>query len=330
MRMLIRHRALLQSGCRIARSNVSLVEAPLSCRRESAAALVVGSHRADHTGTRDDRDPPVRPVGTTAWWRHDRRRPTARRVRARADARPHHPHREPARPRRSEPADRRRRSRPSTSTSRAGRRACRGSATGRSAPASGPAGRSAGSGAAAASTPCSSTPRCRRSPPRTTCGGSRPSSRSTPRRSSTTSSAPTTATPRATPRIEQLKWRANRACFARAAMIVTWAEWTKAGLVERYEVPADKVVVIPPGVDYERWAAVGAPQRRRRARTAPVRILFVGGDLERKGGLVLLDAVRAPARRRRRRRARRRHARRRPGAATACASTTASARTARS
>ena len=53
---------------------------------------------------------------------------------------------------------------------------------------------------------------------------------------------------------EGLKWRANRACFARAARIVTWAEWTKRGLVDRYEVPAEKVIVIPPGVHYDAWA----------------------------------------------------------------------------
>ena len=90
-------------------------------------------------------------------------------------------------------------------------------------------------------------------------------------------------------RIEHLKWRANRACFARAAAIVTWAEWTRDGLVDRYDVPADKIVVIPPGVDYERWAAIGADDGRA---DGAVRVLFVGGDFVRKGGDVLLDALR--------------------------------------
>ena len=89
---------------------------------------------------------------------------------------------------------------------------------------------------------------------------------------------------------EGLKWRANRACFARAARIVTWAEWTKRGLVERYEVPAEKVIVIPPGVHYDAWTTPvgrdGEPSADR-----PVRVLFVGGDLERKGGLLLVDAI---------------------------------------
>jgi glycosyltransferase involved in cell wall biosynthesis len=90
-------------------------------------------------------------------------------------------------------------------------------------------------------------------------------------------------------RVEHLKWRANRACFARAVRIVTWAEWTKRGLVDRYEVPADKIVVIPPGVHYDAWASV-APGGRGAG--GPVRVLFVGGDLERKGGLLLVEAIR--------------------------------------
>lgn len=90
------------------------------------------------------------------------------------------------------------------------------------------------------------------------------------------------------PRIERWKWRANRLCFARAAAVVTWAAWTKQGLVDRYDVPADKIVVIPPGVDHGRWvSSVGED-----ADDGIVRILFVGGDLARKGGHLLVSAIR--------------------------------------
>jgi glycosyltransferase involved in cell wall biosynthesis len=90
-------------------------------------------------------------------------------------------------------------------------------------------------------------------------------------------------------RAERLKWRANRDCFAAARAVVTWAEWTKCGLVDRYEVPADKVTVIPPGVDPGTWVARTEP---RGTDDAPVRVLFVGGDLARKGGLTLIEAMR--------------------------------------
>jgi glycosyltransferase involved in cell wall biosynthesis len=92
------------------------------------------------------------------------------------------------------------------------------------------------------------------------------------------------------PRVEKLKWKLNRSCFMAAAALVTWSHWTKVDLVERYGVPADKIHVIPPGVDVDRWAGV-APPPRSPDRSA-VRILFVGADFDRKGGSTLLDAFR--------------------------------------
>jgi glycosyltransferase involved in cell wall biosynthesis len=91
-------------------------------------------------------------------------------------------------------------------------------------------------------------------------------------------------------RIENLKWRANRACFDRAAHVVTWAAWTRQGLIDEYGVAASKITVVPPGVDVSRWKRVDT--RPDDASNGPIRILFVGGDLERKGGLLLLDAFR--------------------------------------
>ena len=67
------------------------------------------------------------------------------------------------------------------------------------------------------------------------------------------------------------------------------SDWTKLGLVRDYEVPADKITVIPPGVNVQEWRR----PTPRVPHTDPVKILFVGGDLERKGGLVLLEAFRA-------------------------------------
>jgi glycosyltransferase involved in cell wall biosynthesis len=89
--------------------------------------------------------------------------------------------------------------------------------------------------------------------------------------------------------LEAMKWRLTRDCLRSARRLVSWSEWTKLGLVRDYEVPANKIVVIPPGVNVDEW-------RRPTPRVPhadPVKILFVGGDLERKGGLVLLEAFRA-------------------------------------
>jgi glycosyltransferase involved in cell wall biosynthesis len=89
-------------------------------------------------------------------------------------------------------------------------------------------------------------------------------------------------------RVERLKWHANRRCFDRAARIVTWSAWAQRGLVDGYGVDPGKIVVIPPGVIVSAWA----PPARRAAQSGSVRILFVGGDLARKGGALLLEALR--------------------------------------
>jgi glycosyltransferase involved in cell wall biosynthesis len=89
--------------------------------------------------------------------------------------------------------------------------------------------------------------------------------------------------------LENWKWRLNRDCFRSARRLVAWSEWTKLGLVRDYEVPADKITVIPPGVNVQQWRR----PMPREPHANPVKILFVGGDLERKGGLVLLEAFRA-------------------------------------
>jgi glycosyltransferase involved in cell wall biosynthesis len=89
--------------------------------------------------------------------------------------------------------------------------------------------------------------------------------------------------------VERMKWRAARRRFADAAHLVTWSDWAKRDLVDGYEVPEDKVTVVPPGVPVSEWTA---PDRHRTT-GSPVRLLFVGGDFERKGGRVLLEAFRA-------------------------------------
>lgn len=88
--------------------------------------------------------------------------------------------------------------------------------------------------------------------------------------------------------LEAIKWRLNRDCYRAARHIVVWAEWTKQGLVADYEVPADKITVIPPGVIVRDWER----KEQRTGASNAVKILFVGGDLRRKGGDLLLHAFR--------------------------------------
>lgn len=91
--------------------------------------------------------------------------------------------------------------------------------------------------------------------------------------------------------LERRKFEANRRCFEDAAHLVAWSSWARDGLVEEYGIPAAKISVIPPGVDVGQWK-----RRTKRAEPAepngPVRLLFVGGDLRRKGGDHLIAAFR--------------------------------------
>ncbi|MCA9978355.1 MAG: glycosyltransferase family 4 protein, partial [Anaerolineales bacterium] len=90
--------------------------------------------------------------------------------------------------------------------------------------------------------------------------------------------------------LENWKWQLNRNAFQAARHIVTWSEWAKKGLVREYEVPAEKITVIPPGVNMQDWRRL---QPRVTLTKAPVKLLFVGGNLERKGGFILLEAFRS-------------------------------------
>ncbi len=90
------------------------------------------------------------------------------------------------------------------------------------------------------------------------------------------------------PWIERLKKIAQQRCFARARHLVAWSVWTRDGLVADYGVAPEKITVIAPGVDIALWQR---NEPRADDRAAPVRILFVGGDLQRKGGDLLLQAA---------------------------------------
>lgn len=88
--------------------------------------------------------------------------------------------------------------------------------------------------------------------------------------------------------VESLKNALNRRTFNRARRLITWHEWGKRSLVDDYSVDGDKVEVVPPGIDLERWKF----PRSLASPDAPVRLLFVGGDFRRKGGEIMLAAFR--------------------------------------
>ncbi|MFV9503967.1 MAG: glycosyltransferase family 4 protein [Oscillochloridaceae bacterium umkhey_bin13] len=93
---------------------------------------------------------------------------------------------------------------------------------------------------------------------------------------------------KSTPTIELLKWRLSRSVFSAAAHLVTWSAWARQGLIQGYQVAPERITVIPPGVVSADWQA----PLPRQLHPGPLKLLFVGGDFERKGGKLLLEAHR--------------------------------------
>ncbi len=83
--------------------------------------------------------------------------------------------------------------------------------------------------------------------------------------------------------VRAAKHAANRRLFHAAAHLLPWSHWVEESLIRDYGVPAERISVIPPGADVERW------QPGVRREDGRVRILFVGGNFKRKGGDLLLD-----------------------------------------
>jgi glycosyltransferase involved in cell wall biosynthesis len=91
--------------------------------------------------------------------------------------------------------------------------------------------------------------------------------------------------------LTRYKHRVNVDIYRAARLILPWSNWTKDSVMRDYGIPEEKIVVLPPGVDTEQWSPPPAEMREARlAATSQVpRVLFVGGDFERKGGTLLLD-----------------------------------------
>ncbi len=94
------------------------------------------------------------------------------------------------------------------------------------------------------------------------------------------------------PLLEGAKRRWYRAVLNRAAGVVTWSDWALRSLREEYQVEPPRALVAHPGAGPGFFEAgrsrCQAPGRRPR-------ILFVGGQFQRKGGDHLLEAYRAVA-----------------------------------
>lgn len=80
---------------------------------------------------------------------------------------------------------------------------------------------------------------------------------------------------------ERLLWRY-------VTLFLPWSQWAADSLREQ-GVEDRRIHVLPPGVDLDAWRP--RPELRGQC-DGPLRLLFVGGDFERKGGPLLLEVMR--------------------------------------
>jgi glycosyltransferase involved in cell wall biosynthesis len=88
------------------------------------------------------------------------------------------------------------------------------------------------------------------------------------------------------PIAESIKGTLHRRVIRKARWYTTWSDWAKRSLVDDYDADGSKVTVVHPGTTLANFPA---PETKQRDPARPLQILFVGGDLERKGGDLLLS-----------------------------------------
>ena len=83
----------------------------------------------------------------------------------------------------------------------------------------------------------------------------------------------------------RLKKHFNDRTLRNAAFVLPFSNWARTSLIDDYGVDPARIDVIPSGVDIERWTPGEAEP------SGPLRVLFVGGEFERKGGPTVLQAL---------------------------------------
>jgi glycosyltransferase involved in cell wall biosynthesis len=87
--------------------------------------------------------------------------------------------------------------------------------------------------------------------------------------------------------IQALKHRQVAATYEAAEMLIGWSNWARNSFVSDYGIEAGRTAVVHPGVDLRCFGVPSRPNDR-----GLPRLLFVGGDFARKGGLPLLSVFR--------------------------------------
>ena len=85
--------------------------------------------------------------------------------------------------------------------------------------------------------------------------------------------------------VADYKSKKVRETFREAAGLFAWSNWTAQSAIEDYGADPKRIHIVPPGINTEKWTP-GTPQDK--PADGKVRLLFTGGNFERKGGDLLL------------------------------------------
>jgi glycosyltransferase involved in cell wall biosynthesis len=92
-----------------------------------------------------------------------------------------------------------------------------------------------------------------------------------------------------TPRQLRLMQRLERRALRGAAAAMPWTGWNAAALESEYDLEDLQAETVHPGLDAGWWGEAAA--QRPEQHQGPMRVLFVGNDIERKGLPTLIEAV---------------------------------------
>jgi len=83
-----------------------------------------------------------------------------------------------------------------------------------------------------------------------------------------------------------LKHAIAKSIYHDAAGLLPWSNLVRESLISDYNVPVERLTVVPPGINLRLW---DTSHPKKRQREDHIRILFVGADFQRKGGDLLLE-----------------------------------------
>ena len=90
----------------------------------------------------------------------------------------------------------------------------------------------------------------------------------------------------------------SKSVFQQARGLIAWSDWARQSLVHDYGIEQSKIQVIAPGaaapffdIGQRRHSMTTTKSHEQRGK---VQLLFVGGDLDRKGGSRLIELMRGP------------------------------------